>query len=83
MIHLSSKAPGFLTPSTIDPVLKLHKASIKAFSYATFDITRIAQSGVNSASMSDRARIEEVSVGLYGVMPSQFDSTYKQFLVTN
>ena len=69
-----------MLPSTFEKILKYHEDTVESFGYATFDLTRIAQSNYGSITASDKARIEEINVGVYGVTPNIFSATIETFL---
>ena len=46
----------------------------------SFQLSKYFQSSIRSLQVSDRARINQNNVGVYGVMPSMFEATVSDFL---
>ena len=69
-----------LNPSVLDPVFYEHRDKLKGFAYITDQLSRFTDAKVKKLEMSDSARINLQDVGVYGVLPSIFDSTVTDFL---
>lgn len=80
---LSTNAVGVIDPQMFDPILSRHMDTIKSFSYVASQLSRLPSANIKALQVSDRARINLVNVGVYGVMPSMFDSTVSDFLDIN
>ncbi len=79
-ISISASEPGVLLPSMLDPVLQRHQASLSGSAYITFQLSRVEAARIKKIEVSDKARIGKFDVGLYGVLPSMFESTVPDFL---
>ena len=69
-----------MSPIIVESALWNHRANIESFAYATFDMIKISSSEIATVTISDRARVNENEVGMYGVSPLVFDATIDQFL---
>ena len=81
-IVISSKVTsvGIINPFIMESVISRHLDKIQSFAYVTAQLSRFQQANIKSLQVSDRARINLVNVGVYGVSPGLFTTTINDFL---
>src|SRR5206468_2926096 len=79
-LTLTSKGGLVIDPPSLEKVLKKHQSELSAFTYLTFDLSALGSSASTATVLSDRSRLSENEVAVYGVLPSCFDATLDQFL---
>lgn len=68
-----------LRPEYYDAVFKRNTDIIAAFSYVTPDAKNIPEAAIRSFTAADKAKIEKLSVNVYGVQPNIFEATLPEF----
>lgn len=79
-LQYSVATAGMLKPSTLEPVLKEYESFIVGFSFASFEMKSANLINATKCSYSDKARLNEEELSVYGVTPSVFDATYSEYL---
>ena len=71
-IQISTVGLQVLKPGYIENTLKEFYDNIEAFSYLTHEVERWNSNGISSATVSDRARLNEKEMQVVGVSPQIF-----------
>ena len=69
-----------MKPEVLEKVLAAHSDIVKEFSWVTPDVKSLNAAKILRDTVSDKARINSVTVGVYGVQPNVFETTIKEFL---
>jgi hypothetical protein len=64
----------------MDDFIYMHKDKIQNFAYISTQLSRYDFARIKELKVSDRARLIPYDVGVYGIIPSMFDTTIKDFM---
>ena len=69
-----------MRPEVLEKVFAANADIIKEFSWVTPDLKNVNAAKIMRDTVSDKARINSVTVGVYGAQPNVFETTIKEFL---
>jgi hypothetical protein len=72
-----------MQPEVLEKVFAANSDILKDFSWVTPNIKSVSAANIMRDTVSDKARINSISVGIYGVQPNIFETTVKDFLKLN
>lgn len=72
-----------MDPAVFEKVFKNNTDIIQEFSWITPDIKNHPPAKISGDKVSDKARINGMGVGIYGVQPNIFKTTVQDFLKLN
>lgn len=78
-----AKSANSMKPEVLEKVFAANADIIKEFTWVTPDIKNLNAAKIMRDTVSDKARINSITVGIYGVQPNVFETTVKDFLKLN
>mmetsp|Transcript_18017 Transcript_18017/g.30686 ORF Transcript_18017/g.30686 Transcript_18017/m.30686 type:complete len:557 (+) Transcript_18017:920-2590(+) len=80
---LSTANQNLIKPDELEKVVMKNMDIIESFSFVTPDLRNVELASVTDIQASDHARINSLTASVFGIMPSQFESSLSDFMDVN